>query len=222
LVPRADVAAYAASERVFTQHPRRRFQIRRPPTARRQWNKDIGIFPVPNNVARTNVGARAFWLWDVAGLRVCGRRSHNPGGCRTKNRTPRNDHDASVALADTWSGSLRPGTCKPSAIITKATPNGQTARIRLFWAYVSFGRLRTLRPALEVFDVRLTLRRRLRRWRRLNGCQPPPAAASPGSRTTCHPELPAVRHAILELFARLPPQRCPHCRKWICNEQRRE
>jgi hypothetical protein len=34
--------------------------------------------------------------------------------------------------------------------------------------------------------------------------------------------LPAVRHAILELFARLPPQRCPHCRKWICNEQRRE
>src|SRR5262249_33443240 len=34
--------------------------------------------------------------------------------------------------------------------------------------------------------------------------------------------LPAVRHAILELIARLPPQRCPHCRKWICNEQRRE
>jgi hypothetical protein len=27
--------------------------------------------------------------------------------------------------------------------------------------------------------------------------------------------LPAVRHAILELFARLPPQRCPHCQKWI-------
>ena len=27
----------------------------------------------------------------------------------------------------------------------------------------------------------------------------------------------AVRHAILELFARLPPQRCPHCRKWICS-----
>jgi len=36
------------------------------------------------------------------------------------------------------------------------------------------------------------------------------------------PTLPAVRHAILELIARLPPQRCPHCRKWICNEQRRE
>jgi hypothetical protein len=34
--------------------------------------------------------------------------------------------------------------------------------------------------------------------------------------------LPAVRHAILELFARLPPQRCPHCRKWICREQPRE
>jgi hypothetical protein len=34
--------------------------------------------------------------------------------------------------------------------------------------------------------------------------------------------LPAVRHAILELIAQLPPQRCPHCRKWICNEPRRE
>jgi hypothetical protein len=34
--------------------------------------------------------------------------------------------------------------------------------------------------------------------------------------------LPAVRHAILELFALLPPQRCPHCRKWICNKQQRE
>ena len=30
------------------------------------------------------------------------------------------------------------------------------------------------------------------------------------------------RHAILELFARLPPQRCPHCQKWICSEQQRE
>jgi hypothetical protein len=28
--------------------------------------------------------------------------------------------------------------------------------------------------------------------------------------------LPAVRHAIVTLIARLPPQRCPHCRKWIC------
>ena len=36
------------------------------------------------------------------------------------------------------------------------------------------------------------------------------------------PTLPAVRHAILELFARLPSQRCPHCRKWICSEKRRE
>jgi hypothetical protein len=36
------------------------------------------------------------------------------------------------------------------------------------------------------------------------------------------PTLPAVRHAILELVARLPPRQCPHCRKWICNEQRRE
>src|SRR5262249_14413065 len=43
--------------------------------------------------------------------------------------------------------------------------------------------------------------------KRING--PPP-----------QPTLPAVRHAILELFARLPPQRCPHCRKWICNERR--
>jgi hypothetical protein len=31
-----------------------------------------------------------------------------------------------------------------------------------------------------------------------------------------------VRHAILEFVARLPPQQCPHCREWICNEQRRE
>src|SRR5262245_16493493 len=29
----------------------------------------------------------------------------------------------------------------------------------------------------------------------------------------------AVRHAILELFARLPPQRRPQCRKWICSGQ---
>ena len=31
------------------------------------------------------------------------------------------------------------------------------------------------------------------------------------------PTLPAVRQAILALFARPPPHRCPHCRKWICN-----
>ncbi len=48
-----------------------------------------------------------------------------------------------------------------------------------------------------------------RREKRFNG--PPP-----------QPTLPAVRHAILELFARLPPQRCPHCRKCICNEQQHE
>jgi hypothetical protein len=34
--------------------------------------------------------------------------------------------------------------------------------------------------------------------------------------------LPAVREAILELIARPPPQRCPHCRKWICSEKQRE
>src|ERR1700731_3478618 len=48
-----------------------------------------------------------------------------------------------------------------------------------------------------------------RREKRING--PPP-----------RPTLPAVRHAIRELIARLPPQRCPHCREWICNELRRE
>ena len=36
------------------------------------------------------------------------------------------------------------------------------------------------------------------------------------------PTLAAVRHAILELFARLPPQRCPALSKLICSEQRRE
>jgi len=36
------------------------------------------------------------------------------------------------------------------------------------------------------------------------------------------PTLPAVREAILELIARPPPQRCPHCRKWICSEKQRE
>ena len=46
-----------------------------------------------------------------------------------------------------------------------------------------------------------------RRQKKING--PPP-----------RPKLPAVRQAILELIARPPPQRCPHCRKWICNERR--
>jgi hypothetical protein len=31
-----------------------------------------------------------------------------------------------------------------------------------------------------------------------------------------------VPQAILELIARRLPQQCPHCRKWICNERRRE
>jgi hypothetical protein len=30
------------------------------------------------------------------------------------------------------------------------------------------------------------------------------------------PSLPAVRHAIVALIARMPPKRCPHCHKWIC------
>ena len=48
------------------------------------------------------------------------------------------------------------------------------------------------------------------RWKkRING--PPP-----------QPTLPAVRQAILELIARPPPQRCPHCRKWIRSKQRHE
>jgi hypothetical protein len=38
----------------------------------------------------------------------------------------------------------------------------------------------------------------------------------------CITTLPAVRQAIVELIARLPPQRCPHCRKWICSEKQRE
>jgi len=34
------------------------------------------------------------------------------------------------------------------------------------------------------------------------------------------PTLPAVRQAIVELLARPPPRRCPHCRKWIRNVPR--
>src|SRR5262249_6129949 len=34
------------------------------------------------------------------------------------------------------------------------------------------------------------------------------------------PTLPAVRHAILELFARPPPHRCPHCHNRIRNARR--
>ena len=48
------------------------------------------------------------------------------------------------------------------------------------------------------------------RWgKRING--PPP-----------QPSLPAVRHAIVALIAQLPSKRCPHCRKWIGIEKRRE
>jgi hypothetical protein len=31
-----------------------------------------------------------------------------------------------------------------------------------------------------------------------------------------------VRHAIVGLIARLPPQRCPHCRRWTGTEPLRE
>jgi SRSO17 transposase len=41
-------------------------------------------------------------------------------------------------------------------------------------------------------------------------------------RATTSTSLPAVRHAILALIARLPPQRCPHCRKWIGEKPPRE
>ena len=49
----------------------------------------------------------------------------------------------------------------------------------------------------------------VRREKRING--PPP-----------QPSLPALRHAIVDLIARLPPQRCPHCRKWICAKTQRK
>ena len=48
-----------------------------------------------------------------------------------------------------------------------------------------------------------------RREKRISG--PPP-----------QPTLPAVGQAIVELIARLPPPRCPHCRKGICSEKQRE
>jgi hypothetical protein len=34
--------------------------------------------------------------------------------------------------------------------------------------------------------------------------------------------LPAVRHAIVDLIIRLPPQQCPYCRRWIVKRQPRE
>ena len=51
--------------------------------------------------------------------------------------------------------------------------------------------------------------KRARRGKKING--PPP-----------RPSLPAVRHAIVALIARPPPQRCPHCRKQICASTQRE
>ena len=51
--------------------------------------------------------------------------------------------------------------------------------------------------------------KKVRREKKING--PPP-----------QPTLPAVRHAIVALMARPPPQRCPHCRKWICTKTQRE
>jgi hypothetical protein len=48
--------------------------------------------------------------------------------------------------------------------------------------------------------------RRLKTARRENTIHGPPP----------QPTLPATRQAIVELIARLPPERCPHCRKWIC------
>ena len=51
--------------------------------------------------------------------------------------------------------------------------------------------------------------KRARRGKEFNG--PPP-----------RPSLPAVRHAIVALIARPPPQRCPHCRKQICASTQRE
>ena len=36
------------------------------------------------------------------------------------------------------------------------------------------------------------------------------------------PSLPAVRHAIVEFIVRLPPQRCPHCRRWIDEAQQHD
>ncbi len=53
--------------------------------------------------------------------------------------------------------------------------------------------------------------RRLAKARRKRIDGPPP-----------QPSLPAVRHAIVNLLLRPAHQRCPHCRNWICNEQRRE
>jgi len=48
-----------------------------------------------------------------------------------------------------------------------------------------------------------------RREKRINA--PPP-----------QPTLPAVRQAIVEFIARLSPQRCRHCKKWICSEKQHE
>jgi SRSO17 transposase len=51
--------------------------------------------------------------------------------------------------------------------------------------------------------------KKVRRKKRIN--RPPP-----------QPSLPAVRHAIVELIIRLPPQHCSLCRRWICAKTQRE
>jgi hypothetical protein len=69
---------------------------------------------------------------------------------------------------------------------------------------------RWLKPFLDRLDHKA--RRRmcpLGGEKRING--PPP-----------QPSLPAVRHAIVALLARPPPQRCPHCRRWIRAKKQRE
>src|SRR5262249_15779996 len=64
--------------------------------------------------------------------------------------------------------------------------------------------------------------RRLAEARRRTKKKPRASASPHFARPPPHPTCPAGPHAILELFAHPPPQRCPHCRKWICNERPRE
>ena len=55
---------------------------------------------------------------------------------------------------------------------------------------------------------------------------PPPQNSEAGKKEINgpppQPSLPSVRHAIVALIAQLPSKRCPHCRKWIGIEKRRE
>ena len=57
--------------------------------------------------------------------------------------------------------------------------------------------------------LQIVVSKKVRREKKING--PPP-----------QPSLPAVRHAIVELIARLPLRRCPHCRKSISAKTQRE